>query len=156
MVILYINSTCWRMKSMFMSSNTSPKIKFLLVLLQSQTWSSARDSRKHKCKLMLKLTKWINIAIPCGPYSPHGAFVKFFTSSWAVEKWNFSSVSLLFSQAKVWSKKSQENFLNDFLKGFWDGMMEVEKMESHQKGSLKLKYFSPLKILTFPFIWGDS
>jgi hypothetical protein len=35
-------------------------------------------------------------------------------------------------------------------------MMEVEKMKSHQKGSLKLKCFSPLKIYTFPFIWGDS
>ena len=27
-------------------------------------------------------------------------------------------------------------------------MMEGEKMESHQKGSLKLKCFSPFKILT--------
>jgi hypothetical protein len=29
-------------------------------------------------------------------------------------------------------------------------MMEGEKMESHQKGFLKLKCFSHLKILTFP------
>jgi hypothetical protein len=29
-------------------------------------------------------------------------------------------------------------------------MMEGEKMESHQKGILKLKCFSPLGILTFP------
>jgi hypothetical protein len=35
---------------------------------------------------------------------------------------------------------------------FSNGMMEGEKMESHQKGSLKLKCFSPLKILTSPFI----
>jgi hypothetical protein len=28
-------------------------------------------------------------------------------------------------------------------------------MESHQKGSLKLKFFSPLKILTSPFICGE-
>jgi hypothetical protein len=28
-------------------------------------------------------------------------------------------------------------------------------MESHQKGFLKLKCFSPLKILTSPFIWRD-
>jgi hypothetical protein len=34
--------------------------------------------------------------------------------------------------------------------------MEGEKMESHKKGFLKLKYFSPLKILTSPFIWKDS
>jgi hypothetical protein len=35
-------------------------------------------------------------------------------------------------------------------------MIEGEKMESHQKGYLKLKCFSPLKILTLPFILGDS
>jgi hypothetical protein len=29
-------------------------------------------------------------------------------------------------------------------------------MESHQKGSLKLKCFSRIKILTSPFILGDS
>jgi hypothetical protein len=34
-------------------------------------------------------------------------------------------------------------------------MMEGEKMESHQKENLKLKCFSPLKILTLPFIWRD-
>jgi hypothetical protein len=34
--------------------------------------------------------------------------------------------------------------------------MEGEKMEPHQKGSLKLKCFSPIKILTSPFILGDS
>jgi hypothetical protein len=34
-------------------------------------------------------------------------------------------------------------------------MMEGEKIESHQKGFLKLKYFSPLEILTSPFIWRD-
>jgi hypothetical protein len=35
--------------------------------------------------------------------------------------------------------------------------MEGEKMESHQKGFFfKLKCFSPLKILTSPFIWWDS
>jgi hypothetical protein len=128
-------------------------------------------------------------------------FMKIFTSSWAVERWNLSSVSFLLTffwnqseriwyyvssprlnkcsfsfyplkakyvelmgkekgydsshvscQAKRWSKK---NF-NDFEKGFWNGMMEGEKMESHQKGSLKLKCFSLLKILTSPFIWGVS
>jgi hypothetical protein len=50
-------------------------------------------------------------------------------------------------QAKGWSKKSQENFLNDFGKGFWNGMTEREKMRSHQKGFLKLKCLSPLKML---------
>jgi hypothetical protein len=46
---------------------------------------------------MLKLTKRINVVIPCGPYLPHGAIVEFFTSSWAVERWNISFVSLLLS-----------------------------------------------------------
>jgi hypothetical protein len=46
---------------------------------------------------MLKLTKRINVAIPCGPYLPHGAFVEFFTLSWEVERWNLLSLSLLLS-----------------------------------------------------------
>jgi hypothetical protein len=37
------------------------------------------------------------MVIPCGPYSPHGALVEFFTLSWVVERWNRSSVSLLLS-----------------------------------------------------------
>jgi hypothetical protein len=37
------------------------------------------------------------MVIPCGPYSPHGALVDFFALSWAVERWNLSSVSLLLS-----------------------------------------------------------
>jgi hypothetical protein len=53
-------------------------------------------------------------------------------------------------QAKGWSKKNQENFLNDFGKGFWNGMMVGEKMRSHRKWFLKLKCLSPLKILTSP------
>jgi hypothetical protein len=81
----------------FMSVNTSPKLKLLLVLKQSQTWSKAWDSRQHKCRPMLKLIKWINVAIPCGPYLPDVAFMEFFTSSWAIERWNLSSVSLVLS-----------------------------------------------------------
>jgi hypothetical protein len=81
----------------FMSVNTSPKLELLLILKQSQTWSNARNSRQHKCRPMLRLTRRINAAIPCGPYLPHGAFVDFFTLSWAVERWNLSSVSLLLS-----------------------------------------------------------
>jgi hypothetical protein len=81
----------------FMSINTSPKLKFLLVLQQSQTWSNSRDFRQHKCRSILKLTKWINVAIPCGPYLPRWVFVEFFTSCWVVKRWNLSSVSLLLS-----------------------------------------------------------
>jgi hypothetical protein len=37
------------------------------------------------------------MVIPWVPYLPHGAFMEFFTLSWAVERWNLSFVSLLFS-----------------------------------------------------------
>jgi hypothetical protein len=37
------------------------------------------------------------VVIPCGTYLPHGALVEIFTLSWAVERWNLSSVSLLLS-----------------------------------------------------------
>jgi hypothetical protein len=50
-------------------------------------------------------------------------------------------------------KKSYETFSNDFGKGFENGMMEGEKMDSHKK-ILKLRYFSPLKILTSHFLQG--
>jgi hypothetical protein len=46
---------------------------------------------------MLRLTKQITEAIPCGPYLSHGALVEFFTLSWVVERWNLSSVYLLLS-----------------------------------------------------------
>jgi hypothetical protein len=80
-----------------MSTNTTPKLKLFLVLEQSQTSSNARNSIQHKCRLIRKLTKQIIVAIPHGPYLAHGAFVEFFTSSWAVERWSLSSVSLLLS-----------------------------------------------------------
>jgi hypothetical protein len=53
-------------------------------------------------------------------------------------------------QVKGWSKKSYETFSNDFGKGLENGMMEGEKMDSRKK-ILRLKCFSPLKILTSPF-----
>ncbi len=81
----------------FLSANTSPKVKLLLVLEQSQTSSKAGDPRQHKCRPMLRLSRQINVATPCGPYLPHGAFLKIFTLSWAVERWNLLSVSLLLS-----------------------------------------------------------
>jgi hypothetical protein len=96
----------------FMSTNTSPKLKLLLILEQSQTWSNARDLRQHKCRPIFKLTKWINVAIPCGPYLPHGAFCKTLTLSWAVERWNLSSVSLLLS---LFFKSIGENMITMIL-----------------------------------------
>jgi hypothetical protein len=80
-----------------MSANTSPKLELSLILEQSQTRSNARNSRQHKCRLMLRLTRRINAAIPCGLYLPHGAFVEFFTFSCSVERWNLLSVCLLLS-----------------------------------------------------------
>jgi hypothetical protein len=59
--------------------------------------------------------------------------------------------SHLYYQAKEWSKKSLKNFSmiwKRFLKWYDEG----EKMESYKKEFSKLKYFSPLKILTSPFI----
>jgi hypothetical protein len=58
--------------------------------------------------------------------------------------------SHVYCQVKGWSKKSCEIFSNDFGKGFWNGMIEGEKMESHQKEFLKLKYFFSQNI-NFPF-----
>jgi hypothetical protein len=55
-----------------------------------------------------------------------------------------------YCQVKGWSKKSYETFSNNFVKGFENGMMEGEKMDSRKK-ILKFKCFSPLKILTSPF-----
>jgi hypothetical protein len=55
-----------------------------------------------------------------------------------------------YCQVKGCSKKSYDTFSNDFEKGFENGMMEGEKMDSRKK-ILKLKFFSPLKILTSPF-----
>jgi hypothetical protein len=95
-----------------MSANTSPKIKFFLILKQSQSWSNARNLRQHKCRPLFKLTKRINVAIPCGPYLPHWDFVEFFTSSWVVERWNLSSVSLLVS---LFLKSIRENMITIIL-----------------------------------------
>jgi hypothetical protein len=70
-------------------------------------------------------------------------------SSWVKEK---GTTQVMYTaKLKDGPKGVKKNFLNDFGKSFWDGMMEGEKMESHQKGFLKLKYLSPLKILTSPF-----
>jgi hypothetical protein len=55
-----------------------------------------------------------------------------------------------YCQVKGWSKKSYETFSNNFEKGFENGMMEGEKIDSCKK-ILKLRCFSPLKILTSPF-----
>jgi hypothetical protein len=55
-----------------------------------------------------------------------------------------------YCQVKGWPKKCYETFLNDFGKGFENGTLEGEEMDSRKK-ILNLKCFSPLKILTSPF-----
>jgi hypothetical protein len=60
-----------------------------------------------------------------------------------------------YCQVKGWSKKGYETFSNDFGKGFENGMMEGEKMDSCKK-ILKLRYFSPLKILTSPILFAET
>jgi hypothetical protein len=57
---------------------------------------------------MLRLTKRINVTIPCGHYLPYGAFVEFFTLPGVVERWNLSSVSLLLS---LFLKSIEENMV---------------------------------------------
>jgi hypothetical protein len=47
-------------------------------------------------------------------------------------------------------KRAKKTFSMILERVFLNGMMEGEKMESHQKGSLKLKCFSPLQIDTLP------
>jgi hypothetical protein len=54
-------------------------------------------------------------------------------------------------QVKGWSKKSYETFSNDFEKSFENGMMEGGGGMDSRKKILKLKCFSPLKILSSPF-----
>jgi hypothetical protein len=57
--------------------------------------------------------------------------------------------SYAYWQVKGWCKKRYETFLNNFRKGFENGMMEGG-MDSRKK-ILKLKCFSPLEILTSLF-----
>jgi hypothetical protein len=58
--------------------------------------------------------------------------------------------SHVYCQVTWWSKKIYETFSNDFGKCFEIDMMEGEKMDS-RKRILKLRCFSPLKMLTSPF-----
>jgi hypothetical protein len=143
-----------------MRASTSPKLKLLLVLEQSWTWSNVRDFRQHKCRPMLRLTKRINEAIPCGPCLSHGALVEFFTLSWVVERWNLSSTSLLLSlffkishvycQAKGLSKKRNEVFLND-LKTVFEMVWWRGRKLNHIKRVFEVEVFSSAQNIDFPF-----
>jgi hypothetical protein len=85
-----------------------------------------------------------SIDIPFSSYPLKTKYVEFMGK----DRWYNSSHA--YCQVKEWSKKSYETFSNIFGRGFENGMMEGEKMDSRKK-ILKLKYFSPLKILTSPF-----
>jgi hypothetical protein len=56
-----------------------------------------------------------------------------------------------YCQVKGCSKKSYETFSNDFEKGFENGMMEGEKMDSRKK-ILKLKFFFSSQNINFPIL----
>jgi hypothetical protein len=75
-------------------------------------------------------------------------------SSWVKRKGTTQVMYIV--KLKDGPKRVKKTFSKILKKGFWNGMMEGEKMESHQKWFLKLKCFSPLKILTSHFIWRDS
>jgi hypothetical protein len=70
-------------------------------------------------------------------------------SSWVKTKGTIQVMYI--AKLKDGPKRAKKTF-SMILERFLNGMIEGDKMESHQKGSLKLKCFSPLKILTSPFI----
>jgi hypothetical protein len=82
--------------------------------------------------------------IPFSPYPLKAKYVEFMSKD---KGYNSSHA---YCQVKGWSENNYEIFSNDFGKSFENGMMEGDKMDSHKK-VLKLRCFSPLKILTFPF-----
>jgi hypothetical protein len=59
-----------------------------------------------------------------------------------------------YCQVKGWSKKSYETFSNDFGKGFENGMMEGEKMDSRKKNEVEI-FFSAQNI-DFPFLFAET
>jgi hypothetical protein len=71
-------------------------------------------------------------------------------SSWV--KRNGTTQVMYIAKLKDGSKRAKKLFSMILERVFSNGMIEGEKMESHQNGSLKLKCFSHLKILTSPFI----
>jgi hypothetical protein len=81
------------------------------------------------------------------PFSSNPLKAKYVVQMGKYKAYNSSHA---YCQVKGWSKKSYETFSNDFGKGFENGMMEGEKMDSCKK-ILKLKCFCSLKILTSPF-----
>jgi hypothetical protein len=85
-----------------------------------------------------------SIDIPFSSYSLNAKYVKLLGKD---KGYNSSHA---YYQGKRWFKKSYETFSNYFGKGFENGMMEGEKMDS-RKMILMLKYFCPMKILTSPF-----
>jgi hypothetical protein len=71
-------------------------------------------------------------------------------SSWVKRKG--TTQVMYIAKLKDGPKRVKKTFSMILEMVFENGMMEGEKMESHQKGFLRLNCFSPLKILTSPFI----
>jgi hypothetical protein len=88
MVILYIYSTCWHMKSMFYERQHIPQAK-------SEAMQEIRDNTSvDPC---LDLPNELMRPYLAVPIYIMELYVKIFTLSYAVEKWNLLSVSLLLS-----------------------------------------------------------
>jgi hypothetical protein len=61
----------------------------------------------------------------------------------------------VYCQVKGWSKKSCEIFSNDFVKRFWNAMMEPKKMGSYKKDFEVAMLFSSQNI-DFPFLFEET
>jgi hypothetical protein len=73
----------------------------------------------------------------------------------AMGKEKMYNSSHVYYQDKGWSKRVKKTFSMTLERVFEMVWWRGKKMESHQKEFLKLNYFSPIKILTSPFIWRD-
>jgi hypothetical protein len=69
------------------------------------------------------------------------------------DKWHNSSHA--YCQVKGWSKKSYEIFSNDFVKDFWNGMIEGKKMGSYKK-DIEVAMFFPSQNIDFPFLFEET
>jgi hypothetical protein len=97
MVILHIYSTCWRMKSTFYEHQHPLSLNFCLSLSKArpEAMQEIRDNTSvDPCSNLPNESMWPYLAVPTYLME---LFVEFFNSSWAVERWNLSSVSLLLS-----------------------------------------------------------
>jgi hypothetical protein len=80
-----------------MSTNTSPKLKLLLILGQSQLEAMQEIRDNISVNPCLDLPNGLLMPYLAVPTHLMELFVEFFTLSWVVERWNLSSVSFVLS-----------------------------------------------------------